>query len=114
MLVILVCNIHFHAIFLVINADEYFLGLLAALVGPLLNKSWFLSWYPSYISLNKFLEHLRITCDLMNFYFAFDEYTDLANETEATKISNDVMEAFRRRDASMQPSLGKITTMAQQ
>ena len=50
----------------------------------------------------------------MNFYFAFDEYTDLANETEATKISNDVMEAFRRRDASMQPSLGKITTMAQQ
>ena len=41
------------------------------------------------------LEHLRITCDLMNFYFAFDEYTDVANKNEATKIANDVMTAFR-------------------
>ena len=61
------------------------------------------------------LEHLRITCDLMNFYFAFDEYTDVANKAEASKIANDVMDTFRRRKASTQPlPHGKITTMAQQ
>ncbi|PPQ84141.1 hypothetical protein CVT25_003327 [Psilocybe cyanescens] len=37
-------------------------NLLGALVGPLRSK-----------------EYLRISCDLLNFYFAFDEYTDLAN-----------------------------------
>ena len=56
----------------------------------------------------KILEHLRITCDLMNFYFAFDEYTDVANKIEATEIANDVM------NASIHPPHGKITTMAQQ
>jgi hypothetical protein len=70
---------------------------LAALIGPLKSK-----------------EHLRITCDLMSFYFAFDEYTDVANKVEATKIANDVMDAFRRREATIPSSQGKITTMAQQ
>ena len=62
----------------------------------------------------KILEHLRITCDLMNFYFVFDEYTDVANKTEATKIVNDVMAAFRNIEASIPPPHGKIATMAQQ
>ena len=67
-----------------------------------------------HVFLYKKSDHLRITCDLMNFYFAFDEYTDVANKTEASKIANDVMDAFRRRDASVQSSHGKITTMAQE
>ena len=50
----------------------------------------------------------------MNFYFAFDEYTDVANKTEASKISDDVMDALRRRDANLQSSHGKITTMAKE
>ena len=51
----------------------------------------------------------------MNFYFAFDEYTDVANKAEATKIANDVMAAFRdRKETSIQLPHGKITTMAQQ
>ena len=50
----------------------------------------------------------------MNFYFAFDEYTDVANKTEATKIANDVMAAFRKREASIHAPHGKIATMAQQ
>ena len=50
----------------------------------------------------------------MNFYFAFDEYTDVANKIEASKIANDVMESFRRRDAIVQSAHGKITTMAQE
>jgi hypothetical protein len=62
----------------------------------------------------KKIDHLRITCDLMNFYFAFDEYTDVANKAEASKIAHDVMDSFRRRDAIVQSSHGKITTMAQE
>ena len=63
----------------------------------------------------KNLEHLRITCDLMNFYFVFDEYTDVANKAEASKIANDVMDAFRRKDTSgVRSSHGKITIMAQE
>jgi Delta6-protoilludene synthase len=50
----------------------------------------------------------------MNFYFAFDEYTDLANKSEAKKIAHNVMDALRRREASIQTSHGKITTMAQE
>ena len=50
----------------------------------------------------------------MNFYFAFDEYTDVANKTEAAKIANDVMAVFRNREASVQPPHGKIAVMAQQ
>jgi hypothetical protein len=50
----------------------------------------------------------------MNFYFAFDEYTDVANKIEATKIASDVMAAFRNREANIQLPHGKITTMAQQ
>jgi len=50
----------------------------------------------------------------MNFYFAFDEYTDVANKAEARKIANDVMDAFRHREAGIHPSHGKITAMAQQ
>jgi hypothetical protein len=52
----------------------------------------------------------------MNFYFAFDEYTDVANKMEATKIANDVMDAFRHREGSVtvQSSHGKITEMARQ
>jgi Delta6-protoilludene synthase len=50
----------------------------------------------------------------MNFYFAFGEYIDVANKSEASKISNDVMNAFRRRDVIVPSSYGKITTMAQE
>ncbi|KAF8964509.1 terpenoid synthase [Flammula alnicola] len=70
-------------------------NLLASFVGPLESK-----------------EHLRVACDLMNFYFAFDEYTDLANRDEAMRIASDVMDAFRTRPSS--PSSNKITEMARQ
>ena len=50
----------------------------------------------------------------MNFYFVFDEYTDLADKIEATKIVNDLMDVFRGWDASIQPSQGKIAIMAHQ
>jgi len=69
-------------------------NLLGALVGNLESK-----------------EHLRISCDLMNFYFAFDEYTDLANKDEAMKIASDVMEAFRHTQV---PFDNKLMEMSRQ
>jgi hypothetical protein len=47
----------------------------------------------------------------MNFYFAFDEYTDLATKDEAMKIARDVMDTFRNTEI---PSSNKITEMARQ
>ncbi|KAF9033606.1 isoprenoid synthase domain-containing protein [Panaeolus papilionaceus] len=52
--------------------------LLGALVGPLDTP-----------------EHLRIVCDLMNFYFAYDEYTDVTDKETARKITEDVMNILR-------------------
>ncbi|PPQ64046.1 hypothetical protein CVT24_008859 [Panaeolus cyanescens] len=40
-------------------------------------------------------EHLRISCDLMNFYFAYDAYTDVTDKTTARKISEDVVHILR-------------------
>ena len=47
----------------------------------------------------------------MNFYFAFDEYTDVANKDEAMKIASDVMEIFKDTET---PSNNKITEMTRQ
>ena len=47
----------------------------------------------------------------MNFYFAFDEYTDIANKEEAMKIASDVMEIFKDTET---PSNNKITEMTRQ
>ena len=41
-------------------------------------------------------------------------HTNVANKTEASKIANDVMDSFGRRDAIVPSSHGKITTMAQE
>jgi len=58
-------------------------------------------------------DYLRVCCDLMHFYFAFDEYTDLANKDEAFKIAEDVMDAFRNAKTTL-PSSSKLIEMARQ
>ena len=50
----------------------------------------------------------------MNLYFVIDEYTDIANETEASKIADDIMDAFRHKKASSSESHGKISRMARE
>ncbi|KAF8886611.1 isoprenoid synthase domain-containing protein [Gymnopilus junonius] len=55
--------------------------------------------------------YLRISCDLMSFYFAFDEYTDLATRDEAMEISKGVMDTFRDTET---PTSNKINEMARQ
>ena len=58
------------------------------------------------------LDHLRVTCDLINLYFVIDEYTDIANTTEVRKIADDIMDALRQKKAS--ESNGKISRMARE
>ena len=57
-------------------------------------------------------DHLGVTCDLMNFYFVIDEYTDIGNKKEASKIADDIMDAFRHKTTS--ESHGKISRMARE
>jgi hypothetical protein len=40
-------------------------------------------------------EHLRLACDLMNFFFAFDEYTDVTDGDATREIANMVVDIFR-------------------
>ena len=58
------------------------------------------------------LDHLRVTCDLINFYFVIDEYTDVGNKNEVSKIADDIMDAFRQKTVS--ESNGKISRMARE
>jgi hypothetical protein len=58
------------------------------------------------------LDHLRVTCDLINLYFVIDEFTDIANKTEVSKIADDIMDAFRQKKGS--ESHGKISRMARE
>jgi hypothetical protein len=48
----------------------------------------------------------------MNFYFAFDEYTDVVSKEDAMKICHNVMETMRTRTAVQEDI--KITEMARQ
>lgn len=50
----------------------------------------------------------------MYFYFAIDEYTDSANDQEATEIAEDIIAIFRGK--SLGPSLthNELATMAMQ
>ena len=58
------------------------------------------------------LDHLRATCDLINLYFVIDEFTDIANKTEVSRIADDIMDTFRQKKVS--ESHGKISRMAQE
>ena len=58
------------------------------------------------------LDHLRVACDLINLFFVIDEFTDIANKTEVSKIADDIMDAFRQNKSSK--SHGKISRMAQE
>ncbi|KAK0437386.1 isoprenoid synthase domain-containing protein [Armillaria borealis] len=44
---------------------------------------------------NPFFEHLRIVCDLMNLFFAFDEYSDNAPPEVVRQYADIVMDAVR-------------------
>ncbi|KAF9481630.1 terpenoid synthase [Pholiota conissans] len=47
---------------------------------------------------NRNKEFVRLGCDLMNFYFVYDEYTDVADPIFAGKIASMVIEAMRYPD----------------
>ena len=55
------------------------------------------NWVSSSVSDSIFpvLEIIRLGCDLMNLFYVFDEYTDIADGEGATKIRDIMMDAFR-------------------
>jgi len=58
--------------------DRCDFNLLASLAYPLHNKA-----------------HLRTGCDLMNMFFVFDEYSDVAQEDEVQVMADIIMDALR-------------------
>ncbi|THH10180.1 hypothetical protein EW146_g8449 [Bondarzewia mesenterica] len=58
--------------------DRCDFNLLASFAYPLANK-----------------EHLRSGCDLMNFFFVFDEYSDVSNVEDVQKQADIIMDATR-------------------
>ncbi|KAI0284091.1 terpenoid synthase [Russula brevipes] len=60
------------------KAQDAYDHLLASLAYPLHNKA-----------------HLRTGCDLMNMFFVFDEYSDVAQEDEVQVMSDIIMDALR-------------------
>jgi len=72
-----------------------FIDLLAALAySPREKGKWLkltsIQWY-----LTPTLELIRLGCDLMNLFYVFDEYTDIADGEGASKIRDTVMDAMR-------------------
>lgn len=47
-------------------------------------------------------EFVRVGCDLMNFFFVYDEYTDVSDEPTTRKIANIVLSGMN--DPSAQPT----------
>ncbi|CAA7262204.1 unnamed protein product [Cyclocybe aegerita] len=57
-------------------------------------------------------EFVRLGCDLMNFYFVYDEYTDVSDSAVADRLANIVIDAMRNPENSSQSGdhlLGKMT-----
>jgi hypothetical protein len=78
------------------------LDLLASLAYPLEQKGTFLfspcSSVTDTLSLCSMLDVVRAGCDLMNLFFLFDEYTDVADPNEAQRLAAIVMDAIRNPD----------------
>jgi len=64
------------------GSRSFLLDLLASLAYPLHNK-----------------ERLRTGCDLMNMFFVYDEYSDVAHEDDVQVMANIIMDALRNPHA---------------
>jgi hypothetical protein len=45
------------------------------------------------------IDFVRVGCDLMNFYFVYDEYTDVADVSVAKTLANTVISAMKDPEA---------------
>ena len=50
--------------------------------------------------LNDWVDFARLGCDLMNFYFVYDEYTDIVNASGANALANTVIRAMKNPEAN--------------
>src|SRR6266568_879001 len=49
-------------------------------------------------------EFIRVGCDLMNFFFVYDEYTDASDEATAHRLAKIVLKAMHHPLAPSQPT----------
>ena len=50
--------------------------------------------------LNDWVDFTRLGCDLMNFYFVYDEYTDIVDASGANALANTVIRAMKNPEAN--------------
>ena len=71
----------------------YCSDLLASLTYPRRNRGNGVASNPPAIDQFR-AEFIRVGCDLMNFYFVYDEYTDVSDEATAHRLANIVLNAM--------------------
>jgi len=57
-------------------------------------------------------DFIRLGCDLMNFYFVYDEYTDVSDPSVAHHLANVVLDAMKgqpQRSNVEEHLLGRMT-----
>ncbi|TFK36533.1 terpenoid synthase [Crucibulum laeve] len=59
-------------------------------------------------------DFIRVGCDLMNFYFVYDEYTDVADREEAAQLAAMVIEAYKNPTTQPRPDGDVVGEMTRQ
>ena len=54
--------------------------------------------------LNDLVDFARVGCDLMNFYFVYDEYTDIGDASGANALANTVIRAMKNPEVTLDNS----------
>ena len=82
-------------LFGMLGTNDVYLDLLASLAYPLHDKGNAL-FDPRHSSpLTRRIDRLRTGCDLMNMFFVYDEYSDVAEPEEVQVMANIIMDALR-------------------
>ncbi|KAF8970721.1 terpenoid synthase [Flammula alnicola] len=63
---------------------------------------------------NRGKDFIRLGCDLMNFYFVYDEYTDVADPSAAENLAKTVIEAMKYPNASSSNTPHLLADMTRQ
>lgn len=57
---------------------------------------------------------VRLGCDLMNFYFIYDEYTDIADEHAASQMAQSVLDVMKNPGAELDASSHLLARMTKE
>lgn len=105
MLVISVCHGSGLSCISLCPLTAYFTDLLASLTYSHRNKSNGVASKPPACTDRVWCRVHSSRCDLLNFYFMYDEYTDVSGEATAYKLANIVLSAMHHPLAPSQPTV---------